>query len=277
MWGMGTLGNRSHPVRFGTMGWNHKDWVGPFYSDPRPGRGWLSHYCKQFSVVEVQIPFPQGYKKELLEAWSRNTPLGFLFCFRFPWNTGKEALLNGKETLFQAMDRFLPIEGDLGPFVLPIGEGGGVDRDTLPGLLCSFLKSWNRRYSSHFRLGLELASPHLWRKDVLDVMREAKVGMVINDVPWTPDPDMILDRQDLLTGGFSYIRLVGHPRELPGGGGPYRKALLDRTWKLKGWANWIRRAAWKMEVFALAANTFAGFAPFTSRELYRLLLNEDGV
>jgi uncharacterized protein YecE (DUF72 family) len=258
------------------MGWNHKDWVGPFYSNPRAGRGWLSHYCKQFSVVEVQIPYPQGYKKDLLASWGRHTPLGFLFCFRFPWVAAQEALLGKPETFFQLIERFNLLGGHLGPFILPIREGDGVDRNTLPGLLVPFLKAWEQRFASRFRLGLELTTPYFWKKDVLDVMRSSKVGMVLNDVPWTPDPDLILDRSDLLTGGFSYIRLVGHRRELPGGGGgPYCKALLDRTWKLKGWASWIRKAAWRMEVYVLSANTFSGFAPYTSRELHRILLEED--
>ena len=273
---MGTPGKRSHPVRFGTMGWNHKDWVGPFYLDPRPGRGWLSHYCKQFSVVEVQVPYPQGYKKDLLSSWGRNTPLGFLFCFRFPWIATKDALLGNPEQLFQLLDSFFPLEGHLGPFVLPIGEWDGVDRDSLPRLLGPFLKAWKKRFSPHFLLGLELTTAHLWRRDVLDEMRALGVGLVINDVPWTPDPDTILGRNDLLTGGFSYIRLVGHPRELPGGGGgPYRKALLDRTWKLKCWATWIRKVAWEREVFVLSANTFAGYAPYTSQELHRILLADE--
>ncbi len=273
---MGTPGERSHPVRLGTMGWNHKDWVGPFYPDPRPGQAWLSHYSKQFSVVEVQVPYPQGYKKKLLASWGRNTPLGFLFCFRFPWIAAKEALLGKPEQIFRLFDSFLPLGGHLGPFVLPIGEGDGLDRETLSELLAPFLKAWKKRFSPHFRLGLELTTAHLWRRDVLKVMRESEVGLVINDVPWTPDPDTLLDRKDLLTGGFSYIRLVGHRRELPGGGGgPYRKALLDRSWKLKGWASWIRRVAWEMEVYALAANTFAGYAPYTSKELHRILLEEE--
>ncbi|HHI78466.1 MAG TPA: DUF72 domain-containing protein [Planctomycetes bacterium] len=270
---MGTKGKRSHPVHLGTMGWNHPDWVGPFYSDPRPGGRWLSQYCKQFSVVEVQVPFPQGYKKDLLAQWSRSTPMGFLFCFRFPWVAVKEALLGRSEPLYQLLDRFKVLGGHLGPFVFPVGQIEGVEKEDLPDLLAPFLKAWKKRYFPLFRLGLELTTPRLWTKGILGLMRRSGVGMVVNDVPWTPDPDQILGRSDLLTAGFSYIRLVGHPRELPGGGeSPYRKPLLDRTWKLKGWADWIRKAAWEMEVFALSANSFSGYAPYTSRELRRILL-----
>ncbi len=66
----------------GTSGWSYKEWKGPFYPEDLPNDKMLGFYSEHLSSVEVNNTFYRMPKREVLEAWSAQTPSEFSFVLK---------------------------------------------------------------------------------------------------------------------------------------------------------------------------------------------------
>lgn len=71
-------------VHTGAPLWADKRWVGTFYPDDLPQRGWLVHYAARFSAIEHNGTFHALPGATQLAAWKAALPPGFRFCPKVP-------------------------------------------------------------------------------------------------------------------------------------------------------------------------------------------------
>jgi len=69
-------------VFVGTSGWSYNEWVGTIY--PTKSTPKLKQYSTVFSSVEIDSTFYAYPRKELVQGWIKNTPVGFKFTAKLP-------------------------------------------------------------------------------------------------------------------------------------------------------------------------------------------------
>ncbi|MEZ5987566.1 MAG: DUF72 domain-containing protein [Planctomycetota bacterium] len=277
MAGGGDRGGRGAPdpdkllarVHLGTAGWSYKDWVGPFYPDGTPAAGMLERYMERYRAVELDSSFYGIPPKRNVEAWRRKARPGFAFAPKFPQViTHEKFLVDCDEELEVFLGRMALLGDALGPLVLQFpyfNKKSGVEVMGFVGRLKPFLE----RFEALGGRGLcvEVRNKTFWKPPLLDLLRAHGVPLVVIDHPWMPPPDQLLGRDDLLTGGLAYVRLLGDRYGIEKITKTWERPVLDLGWRLDGWARWIREVLPTREVWAFANNHFAGFAPASIDDL----------
>lgn len=98
--------------------WANADWRGALYAPRTVMTESLPDYAQQFNTVEGNTTFYSGAPKDdTLQAWSRQTPESFRFCFKLPSRLTHDLRLQGCD---DAVDHFLNQLRQLGPRVGPV-------------------------------------------------------------------------------------------------------------------------------------------------------------
>jgi uncharacterized protein YecE (DUF72 family) len=67
-------------VRIGTSGWHYHHWIGPFYPPATRPEGFLEHYARHFSTVEINNTFYRLPTRHAVLQWRDGSPSGFVFA-----------------------------------------------------------------------------------------------------------------------------------------------------------------------------------------------------
>src|ERR1700687_4133558 len=68
----------------GSMGWQEKDWLGPFYPEGTKPTEMLAMYAQKLSTVEVDSTFYGRPRESTVETWRDAVPEGFRFALKVP-------------------------------------------------------------------------------------------------------------------------------------------------------------------------------------------------
>ncbi|MBY6031173.1 DUF72 domain-containing protein [Halomonas sp. DP8Y7-1] len=204
--------------------WANPDWRGGLYA-PHAGRdGWLSDYAEVFNAVEGNTTFYSGTPRpDTVDAWSRQAPAGFRFCFKLP-----QRLTHGKRLrqVGQEVEAFLealaPLRDRLGPVMIQLPRDFGPDE--IPAL-AQTLEDW----PSDYPCAVELRHSEFFHKgtaerDINALLISHGVDRVMLDVrplfsgPPMDHPGLIQARREkprrplhvLSTANFPVIRYIGH-------------------------------------------------------------------
>jgi uncharacterized protein YecE (DUF72 family) len=259
-----------HPVRIGTCGWSYKEWAGVFYPDGLPAADWLAQYATRFPVVEVDSTFYRSPARKTVEGWRDRTPPGFGFSLKVPQAITHEKVLTDCR---DELDAFLGAARLLG------------DR-----LLCCLLQFgyFNRGKFSSLGAFLDRLDPFLasspadvpvavevrnraWMAPALgDCLRRHKAVWVLPDQAWMPSPLSLVQKLDVVTGPFAYVRLLGDREAVDALTKTLDHIVIDRGAQVAEDAEAIRWLRGRVPVLALVNNHFAGYAPETVRQLAAL-------
>ncbi|MEC9484054.1 MAG: DUF72 domain-containing protein, partial [Halomonas sp.] len=114
---------------------------GGLYARHTPADTFLGEYAQVFSSVEGNTTFYSGApRQETVEAWARQAPATFRFCFKLPAHLTHERRLNGIEAdLDTFLARLAPLGERLGPVMIQLPRDfGHADLPRLAGLLASW-------------------------------------------------------------------------------------------------------------------------------------------
>ena len=103
-----------------------------------------------------------------------------------------------------------------------------------------------------------------------DCLRRHNVVWVLPDQKWMPSPLSLVEKLDVVTGPFAYVRLLGDREAVDALTPTLDHVVLDRTRELAADAQAIRRLRERVPVLAFVNNHFAGYAPETLRQLAEL-------
>ena len=269
--------------RFGTASWSAPGWVGPFYPPGTRPADFLARYAERFDTVEADTTYYHLPARDLVRGWDLKTPAGFALAAKFP-----RAIVHGGESekpdparilvpelVGAEADRFVgtmaELGGKLGPLVLQFPY---FNREAFPdaAAFLARLEPFLAGLPVGPRYAVEVRNKAWIREPLLDVLRRARVALVLVDLLYMPHPADLARDVDLVTADFLHVRLIGDRKAVERETKTFDRIVVDQDARLDRWAELLLGLAPRVrEVYAYANNHYAGFAPTTIRELARRL------
>lgn len=269
-------------IRFGTVSFSFRDWVGPFYPKGTRPENYLRAYAQAFDTVEIDTSYYGIPSPETVEGWAQDTPETFLFTAKFPKiivHGGKGSSPDPRILLtrrtYRARDRFLEVISRLGNRLGPLLLQFPYLNLQAFSSLGSFMARLNRFLADlprDFRYAIEIRNPKWFTPEFADFCRRHDCALVLMEQTWMPRIDQIESVLDPVTTDFSYVRLTGNRQLVEGLANKWNKEVLNRQRHLDRWAAFLQHLN-RRQVHTLVYinNHFAGFAPATVRHLARMV------
>jgi uncharacterized protein YecE (DUF72 family) len=257
------MSNTSIPsLRLGTSSWSSEDWVGEFYPRGTPAANFLGEYGRHFDTVEVDSTYYRSPSPSMVKNWRERTPPGFLFAAKFPRTITHEKLLLDCASEVDEFLKAMDLLGDkLGPLLLqfPYFNKKAFAR---PEDFLVRLKPFLKTLPDGHLYALEVRNKGWISEPFLDLLRERKIALALIDHPWMPPVQQLLQKFDVVTAGFTYIRFLGDRKGIEEKTQHWDRVLVDREHEMESWIPEIRRLlARRLTVYAYFNNHYAGFAP----------------
>jgi uncharacterized protein YecE (DUF72 family) len=260
-----------HPVRVGTCGWSYKEWTGVFYpEDLTPGE-YLGYYAERYPVVEVDSTFYRSPSRKMVEGWRDRTPPSFGFSLKVPQVITHEKVLHDCR---DEVSRFLGAVRVLGDKLLCctlqfgyFNKGKFATMADFLDRLEPFLAAW----PADVPVAVEVRNKNWMMAALGDCLRRHNAVWVLPDQAWMPSPLSVVQRLDVVTGPFAYVRLLGDREAVDNLTKTLDHIVIDRGEQVAADAEAIRLLRESVPVVAFVNNHFAGYAPETVRHLAALL------
>lgn len=247
------------------MGWQEKDWVGPFYPEGSKSADMLAHYSRSLSTVEVDSTFYGRPRETTVDAWRDAVPDDFRFALKVPREISHRRRFKEAEQYFgYFIERARRLGPRLGAILIQ------CPRDFKPTTanrerLFEFLEG---QLPGDINVALELREPS-WYDDVLfKFARSQQFALAAAESEFS---SLELAQRILVEQGdsidFAYLRWMGK-EELES----YERIQVDMSASLEVWSKMIADVRGRVkEIFGYVSDDYAGHAPATVRDLYARL------
>jgi uncharacterized protein YecE (DUF72 family) len=261
----------AHNVKIGCCGWSYDDWRGPFYPSDAKAADYLAHYARHFDVVEVDSTFYRPPSPRMVRGWRDRTPEQFRFALKVPRVITHEKRLRDCDDDLEA---FLSAARILGDKLLGVClQFGYFNRQKFAGLrafldvLGPFLERWPRDVAC----AVEIRNRNWIAPRWVEFLQEHHAAMVLVQQTWMPSPAEIIEKLNVATGPFGYVRLLGDRKKIEEITTTWDKVVVDKTDEIRETAEAIRRLARYVPVVVFANNHYAGYGPGTAETLREFL------
>jgi uncharacterized protein YecE (DUF72 family) len=274
-------------LRVGTSSWSCQDWCGSFYPETLEPGEMIRIYSGKLRTVEIDATWYSMPSAKTVEAWKARTPDGFIFSAKVPRAISHEKYLEDcAGELRQFLSAMSRLEDKLGPLILQfpyIAKAKDPEEYKRGADFIRRLKGFSTLLPREFKWGVEIRNSKWLQPALLDILRSREIALVFIDY-YTMDPlPKLIQREDLRTAPFTYIRFLGNHKEMDAA---VRKAREDgirkRDWEslLKDRSAQIRACIpalqeivkKKISTYIYFNNHYAGYAP-GSVELFTKLYN----
>jgi uncharacterized protein YecE (DUF72 family) len=249
-------------IHLGTQGWNHSDWVGPFYPPGTKPHDLLSFYARAFDTVEVDSTYHATPPEHVVRGWAERVPAGFSFALKLPQELTPEGRTADPAELRTFCERALLLGDKLGPVLVQLGpefgpEGWGAVEAFLERLPAG--PRWAIEFRQHGWVGV---GPKL-----LELLRRHRVALALVEGRWVGREEMI-DLAIHPTAEFAYVRWMGTGKKIEA----FSAVQVNRDRELSVWSMALAALAARVPaVYGYFSNHFQGHAPASAREMQRLI------
>lgn len=257
-------------LRLGTSSWSSEDWVGNFYPPGTPPADFLSHYAQHFDTVEVDSTYYRIPSESMVRNWRGRTPQGFLFTAKFPQVITHEKVMQDCRTELEEFLRTMALlEDRLGPLLLqfPYFNKKAFAR---PEDFLARLEAFLDGLPDVFSYAVEVRNKHWVNARLLDALRERHVAFALIDHPWMTPVPQLMNRLDVVTAGFAYVRWLGDRKGIEEKTRHWDRIIIDREEEMQTWIpvifGLLKRG---INVMGYFNNHYAGFAPGSIELFYR--------
>ncbi len=129
------------------------------------------------------------------------------------------------------------------------------------------LNGFLREYADRVPLAVELRNKNWLTGVYFDLLRSHKVAAALVEHAWLPPIDPVVEQHDVVTGPFSYVRLIGDRKGIEEITKTWDRVVLDRSADLRRVARAIRQIAPRVPVYTFVNNHYAGHGPESCRQL----------
>jgi uncharacterized protein YecE (DUF72 family) len=129
-----------------------------------------------------------------------------------------------------------------------------------------FLAAW----PADVPLAVEVRNKNWMVAALGDCLRRHKAVWVLPDQVWMPPPLSVVQRLDVVTGPFAYVRPLGDREAVDALTDTLDHIVIDRGEQVASDAEAIKLLARRVPVVAFVNNHFARYAPETVRQLVAL-------
>ncbi|HEV2233044.1 MAG TPA: DUF72 domain-containing protein [Terriglobia bacterium] len=266
-------------LRLGTSSWSSEDWVGVFYPPGTPATNFLGEYAKHFDTVEIDSTYYRSPSPSMVKNWRERTPAGFIFAAKFPRAITHEKILKECAAEVSEFLKAMDLLGEkLGPLLLqfPYFNKKAFAR---PEDFMARLEPFLAKLPGGHSYAVEVRNKTWISERFLEILRKHKIALALIDHPWVPPIQQLLQKFDLLTADFTYIRFLGDRKGIEEKTGHWDRILVNREREMETWIPEIRRLLERrLRVFAYFNNHYAGYAPGSIalfREVWERTKNQD--
>jgi uncharacterized protein YecE (DUF72 family) len=221
--------------------------------------------------VEVDSSFYRSPSPKMVEGWHNRTPKNFAFSLKVPQTiTHEKCLLDCALEL----DSFLSAARQLGSKLLCcLLQFGYFNQKAFPDLdsflerLDRFLATWPK----DVQVAVEIRNKHWFTPKLVDFLRSRNVVWALADQAWLPSPWYLVNKTDVITGPFAYLRLLGDREEVDKLTPTLNHIVIDRSDQILANARAIGQLRGRVPVVTFVNNHFAGYSPATIQQLVRAL------
>jgi len=260
-----------HPVRVGTCGWSYKDWSGVFYPKGLPAGEYLSFLAEQFPIVEVDSTFYRSPSPTMVQNWHDRTPENFGFSLKVPQTiTHEKALVNCGAEVDAFISAARRLRNKLLCCLLQFGYFNRKAFDDLDAFLARldpFLTTWPKDVP----VAVEIRNKAWMVPSFVECLRGQNAVWALADQEWMPTPWYLVNKMDVITGPFAYIRLLGDRAAVDALTPTLDHIVIDRTDQIQANAQAIKKLSERVQVVGFVNNHFAGYSPETIRQLLQEL------
>jgi uncharacterized protein YecE (DUF72 family) len=256
-----------HEIAIGTSGWSYDDWVGPFYPAGTTQSEYLPCYAERFDIVEVDSTYYRPPSGDMVRKWAARTPANFRFALKVPSEITHRKVLAGCEAEMEALLAAVrPLESKLLCLLLQFGY---FNRSAFPssGLFLERLDKFLCCFASRVQLAVEIRNKAWLGRDYFDLLRRHGVVTALVEHAWLPPVDRLLREQDVVTGPFAYVRLIGDREGIEKQTTRWDQTVVDRRADLVRIAGALRQIAQRVPVYVFVNNHYAGHGPRTCADL----------
>ncbi|MBI4558076.1 MAG: DUF72 domain-containing protein [Candidatus Hydrogenedentes bacterium] len=259
-------------LRLGTCSWSTKDWVGKFYTTTNASE-FITEYARVYDTVEIDSTFYSTPRKEVVLAWRKRTPEGFLFAAKIPKTITHEKFLTDCDKDLEEFLATVSLLGSrLGPLLFQFPYYAKDKGITLKDFLAHLEPFLAKLPKDGFRFALEVRNKTWLKPPLMDLLQAHGVTLALIDHPWMPRADELMKDERLVTGPFAYIRWLGDRYAIEKITTTWNQCVIDRSQDLEGWVPLIKRLLDKrIPVFGFVNNHYAGYAPDNVEHLKRVL------
>jgi uncharacterized protein YecE (DUF72 family) len=248
-------------IWLGAMGWQEKDWVGPFYPVGTLAKAMLAQYGRSLSTVEVDSSFYGRPRATTVDEWRTAVNGSFRFSLKVPREvTHRRRFEDAGEPFTLFVERVRTLGDKLGAILLQCPPDFRPN-DTNRSRLFTFLET---HLPDDVRVALELRDAGWFDDALFELAREHRFAIVAAesdrfDVAEAAD---VLRRQQV-HARFLYCRWMGdEPFE------HYDRIRKDCSTSLASWVDILKDArAHVDDIFGYVSDDYAGHAPATVRDL----------
>ena len=259
--------------RFGTSSWSERSWVGTVYPAGTKPADFLGLYARRYGAVEADTTYYRVPKLEVVEGWRDKTPSGFRMAAKFP-----RGIVHAGSGPQPDADRALRIE-EVGPeleaflaAMRALGDRAGPLLLQLPYFNRSHFKGEDEFLGRleaflpylppDFRYAVEVRNKQWYTSALTGLLREHKIAFCLSDLSYLPHPAEVLERLDVLTADFSYVRLIGDRKRIDSLTKVFDREVFDQSDRIERLGDSLRNLDDGVrEVWAFANNHYAGHGP----------------
>jgi uncharacterized protein YecE (DUF72 family) len=225
----------------GTSGYSYKEWKGPFYPEDLPEKQMLHFYGEHFRSVEINNTFYRMPKKEVLQAWASEVPVGFKFVLKASQRiTHQQRLKEAKDSVLYLLDVSEVLGERLGPLLFQLPPNMVKDLPRLREFLALL--------PSHRRAAFEFRHQSWFDPEILAALREHQVALCIAEA----ENDLQIPFE--ATADWGYLRLR-------------RPDYGDA--ELKTWAKRVQEQNWR-DAFIFFKHEDEGKGPLMAKRFLEL-------
>jgi uncharacterized protein YecE (DUF72 family) len=254
-------------IRIGTSGWSYKDWVGPFYEPGTAQGDYLAWYGQRFEIVEVDSTFYRPPTAAMVRCWGERTPDTFRFALKAPRRITHERVLTDCDSDMEDLIATVDVLGPKLKSVLLQFSYFNRAAFSGPRPFLARLEAFLERYAARLPLACEIRNRAWLKPDYFDLLRRHGVAAALVEHAWLPPIGQLVAQQDVVTGPYSYVRLIGDRTGIEQITKTWGQVVVDRTADLRRIAQALRQVAARAEVVVFVNNHYAGHAPESCRAL----------
>jgi uncharacterized protein YecE (DUF72 family) len=258
-------------LHIGTSAFTAAGWEGSFYPSGMKSADFLTFYATKLDSVEVDSTFYRTPSASTVTSWNRKTPDGFVFAVKVPQEITHEKILVDCEGKFKEFVRVMELLGDkLGPMLLQFpyfNRSVFTSGDKFVARLKPFLKKLPKDH----KVAVEIRNKNWLDAGFVELLRESGVALALIDQSWMPRPWDLMDKLDLVTADFTYVRWLGDRKGIEQITKTWEKVIVDRKADLRSWVDYLRPIQKRgVTIFAYANNHYAGHGPATVAQFLKM-------
>jgi uncharacterized protein YecE (DUF72 family) len=252
-------------LHLGCMGWQEKDWRGPFYPQGVKPQEMLAAYSQALSTVEVDSTFYGRPRESTVQTWRESVGDDFRFALKVPREVTHRRRFRDAEQVFRFfVDRARALGSKLGAILIQCGR----DFAPTPANRTHLFSFLDAELPPDINVALELRHVGWYDESLFAMARSQRFALAATESEFSSlelAERILTEQADALD--FAYLRLMGATAFEH-----YDRVQVDRSEALGTWARLINGVRSRVSnVYGYVSDDYAGHAPATVRDLLALL------